>query len=758
MVYKTPTYANITLESNNGLSNLRGTIAMARTSVADSASTQFFINQADNLFLNYSSSASPGYAVFGRVVSGLSVIDRIAVVPRNSADKPTSDITITSVQQTASGSAFTAAGASIAVSDLEVGASWRYSLDSGQTWAAGEGSSFAVPAGSYAANAIQVSQTDAAGNQSLGTGTLPSALVAQADASRVVVTMVDALAGTATLNTPAVVYTLGFSEPVTGLDAADFTVMNGAVQVVSGSGDVWTVSVKPDSGLANGAISVLLKAGAVTGASGAYNTSAVNSSQLLDTLAPVPPKLVGNAALSYLQAPQVTLQTSKGALVVELYPEKAPHTVANFLANANSGFYDATLFHSVTAGFVVQAGAFSSTTLAYKTPTYSTVTLESNNTLLNQYGSVAMLRTGSSVSDGAQFFFNLADNPSINYASATSPGYAVFGKVVSGMSVIDSMGQAELSATGLPLSPITLSSMQQTQAGIASTSTGSLSVSELASGASWSYSLDSGAHWLAGSGNSLVLPAGDYGPNTIWVRQADALGNTSQAQSSFSSALVVGSTMTMQATAYSWKSHTLLGEVALSTAAFSHRTAADGSATWQQSLASSVSLTASRAIPADEADITRNAVNLQDAIAILKMVVGLDVNGAGKPLSPYQALAADYDGNGVVQLSDAIGVLKHVVGLSTQAPVWHFVHEIDPLVPAKASLLPGAPQASIPIDTGAAGSIQVGLVGYLSGDVDGSFSGAPGALDLDTLQAGYFTALTTAHNLSLSQFGVYGGP
>ena len=516
--------------------------------------------------------------------------------------------------------------------------------------------------------------------------------------------------------------------------------------------------MKPDSGVANGAISVLLKAGAVTGASGAYNASAVNSSQLLDTLAPVPPKLVGNAALSYLQAPQVTLQTSKGALVIELYPEKAPHTVANFLANANSGFYDATLFHSVTAGFVVQAGAFSSTTLAYKTPTYSTVTLESNNTLLNQYGSVAMLRTGSSVSDGAQFFFNLADNPSINYASATSPGYAVFGKVVSGMSVIDSIGQAELSATGLPLSPITLSSMQQTQAGIASTGTGSLSVSELASGASWSYSLDSGAHWLAGSGNSLVLPAGDYGPNTIWVRQADALGNTSQAQSSFSSALVVGSTITMQATAYSWKSHTLLGEVALSTAAFSHRTAADGSATWQQSLASSVSLTASRAVPADEADITRNAVNLQDAIAILKMVVGLDVNGAGKPLSPYQALAADYDGNGVVQLSDAIGVLKHVVGLSTQAPVWHFVHEIDPLVPAKAGLLPGAPQTSIPIDTSAAGSIQVGLVGYLSGDVDGSFSGAPGAVDLDTLQAGYFTALTTAHDLSLSQFGVYGGP
>jgi hypothetical protein len=373
-----------------------------------------------------------------------------------------------------------------------------------------------------------------------------------------------------------------------------------------------------------------------------------------------------------------------------------------------------------------------------------------------------MFRPSSSVSvsDGAQFFFNLANNSSINYTSASAPGYAVFGKVVSGMSVIDSMGQAALSATNVPLSPITLSTMEQTQAGSASTRTGTSTfiLSELASGGSWSYSLDSGAHWATGSGNSLTLPEGTYGANTIWVRQADALGNQSQAQSSFSSALVVGSAMTIQATAYSWKSHTLLGEVALSTPAAAHVTAADGSTVWQQTAASSVSLTASRAIPADEAELTRSAVNLQDAIAILKMVVGLDVNGTGKALSPYQALAADYDGNGVVQLSDAIGVLKHVVGLSTQAPVWHFVHEIDPLVPAKASLIPGAPQTSMQIDTSASGPIRVGLVGYLSGDVDGSFAGAPGAMDLDTLQADYFSTLATAQNLSLAQFGVYSEP
>ena len=756
LLYKTPTYANITLESNNGLSNLRGTIAMARTNVADSASTQFFVNQADNLFLNYSSAASPGYAVFGRVVSGLSVIDSIAVVPRNSADRPTTDITISSVQQTVSGNVVAVAGSSITVSDLEVGATWRYSLDSGQSWTAGVGSSFVVPAGTYAANAIQVSQTDASGNVSLSTGKLTSTLEAKTDARVVQVTMVDDLAGTATLNTAAVVYRVAFSEAVTGLDAADFTVMNGTVSAVSGSAASWTVRVTPDAGVANGAISVLLRAGAVTNASGGYNVSAVNSSQLLDTLAPLAPKLVSNAAFHYVQAPQVTLQTSKGAVVIELYPEKAPNTVANFLANASSGFYDATLFHSVRPGFVVQTGAYS-TSLAYKTPTYSAVALESNNTLLNQYGSVAMLRASATASDGAQFFFNLADNSSLNYASATSPGYAVFGKVVSGMSAIESMAQVSLSSTGVPLSPITLTTLQQTQSGSATTRVGTLSVSELANGGSWSYSLDSGAHWATGSGSSLALPDGSYAANSIWVRQTDAVGNASQSVGTFSSALVVYSTMTVDVLVYSWKAHTLLGDVSLSTGTSAHLTATDGTATWQQAATSSIVVTASRDIPAAEADITNSAVNLQDAIAILKMVVGLDVNGAGNALSPYQALAADYDGNGLVQLSDAIGVLKHVVGLTTQQPVWHFVNEIDPLVPAKANLAPGLPQASIQIDTSVGRSVQAGLVAYLSGDVDGSFMGAAGALDLDALQANYFIDLTTGQNLSLTQFGVYVG-
>ena len=188
LVSKTPTYDAIVLESNNGLSNLRGTIAMARTSVADSATTQFFVNQADNTFLDYSSAASPGYAVFGKVMSGLSVIDSIAHVPTTTvspySDVPKTEVTITSFRQTLAGSSITNAG-TLTVSGLEAGAHWSYSLNAGATWTAGVGSDFAVPVGSYAANDIQVMQTDAAGNPSVSAGKLTSALVVETTAPTV---------------------------------------------------------------------------------------------------------------------------------------------------------------------------------------------------------------------------------------------------------------------------------------------------------------------------------------------------------------------------------------------------------------------------------------------------------------------------------------------------------------------------------------------------------------------------------------------
>ena len=140
------------------------------------------------------------------------------------------------------------------------------------------------------------------------------------------------------------------------------------------------------------------------------------------------------------------------------------------------------------------------------------------------------------------------------------------------------------------------------------------------------------------------------------------------------------------------------------------------------------------------------------------MIVGLEVNGTGKALSPYQALAADYDGNGLVQLTDAIGVLKHVVGLTAPDPAWCFVNELDTSVPSKTTLSPGLAQTSITASLSASSPVKVGLVGYLTGDVDGSYAGATGALDLDITQASYFTALLDGNQglgLSSAQFGVY---
>jgi len=204
----------------------------------------------------------------------------------------------------------------------------------------------------------------------------------------------------------------------------------------------------------------------------------------------------------------------------------------------------------------------------------------------------------------------------------------------------------------------------------------------------------------------------------------------------------VGKTADMLA--YSWKAHTLLTGVSVSGGTHSGSSDAAGALSFTAVSEASLTLTASRAIPIAEATATSNAVNLQDAIAILKMIVGLPINGANQALSPYQALAADYDGDGSVGLTDAIGVLKHVVGLSAPDPTWHFLNEADTSVPGKANLMPGLPQTTVTADLSGTSPVHVGLVGYLSGDVDGSFVGAAGA---QSLASSYFVGL------SHSQFG-----
>ena len=143
-------------------------------------------------------------------------------------------------------------------------------------------------------------------------------------------------------------------------------------------------------------------------------------------------------------APRVTLSTSKGDIVVELYPDKAPQTVKNFLAYVNEKFYDGTIFHRVIPGFMIQGGGF--TADMNQKATHAPVKNEAGNGLSNARGTIAMARTSDPDSATAQFFINLKDNTFLDRAEAQDGwGYTVFGKVVSGMDAVDAIAKV---ATG----------------------------------------------------------------------------------------------------------------------------------------------------------------------------------------------------------------------------------------------------------------------------------------------------------------------
>jgi cyclophilin family peptidyl-prolyl cis-trans isomerase len=170
----------------------------------------------------------------------------------------------------------------------------------------------------------------------------------------------------------------------------------------------------------------------------------------------------------YAPMPQVSFQTSMGDVVMELNPTKAPITVKNFLSyvNQSPSFYQSTIFHRVIAGFVVQGGGFTSGMVA-KTGQSAAIALESNNGLKNERGTVAMARSTDPNSATSQFYVNVVNNTSLNYVSDSSPGYAVFGTVISGMDVIDNIAnQATTTVNGnndVPVTDITVTSASQTK-------------------------------------------------------------------------------------------------------------------------------------------------------------------------------------------------------------------------------------------------------------------------------------------------------
>ena len=160
--------------------------------------------------------------------------------------------------------------------------------------------------------------------------------------------------------------------------------------------------------------------------------------------------------------PRVTLHTNMGDITIELYPEKAPRTVENFLTYAKEGFYNGTVFHRVIDDLLIQGGAY--TVDLQKKPTHPPIPDEANNGLSNQRGTVAAARGRTRDSATSEFFINLVDNPRFDYtgdADDTTWGYTVFGKVVSGMDVVDKIRLVKTQAQGkftsdVPVTPVTI--------------------------------------------------------------------------------------------------------------------------------------------------------------------------------------------------------------------------------------------------------------------------------------------------------------
>lgn len=137
---------------------------------------------------------------------------------------------------------------------------------------------------------------------------------------------------------------------------------------------------------------------------------------------------------------KVLIKTNKGDIVVELYPDKAPITVANFKTYVKEGAYDGTVFHRVIPTFMIQGGGY--TPAGIEKPTHSPIKLESGNGLKNEIGTLAMARTNVPDSATNQFFINTNDNVFLNKGSRDD-GYAVFGKVTEGMNIVYSIEKTQ---------------------------------------------------------------------------------------------------------------------------------------------------------------------------------------------------------------------------------------------------------------------------------------------------------------------------
>lgn len=162
--------------------------------------------------------------------------------------------------------------------------------------------------------------------------------------------------------------------------------------------------------------------------------------------------------------PVVIMETSKGTIRIELYPDKAPATVKNFLGYVDDKFYDGTIFHRVIPGFMAQGGGYTSD-LKQK-DTKDPIRNEAGNGLSNTRGTIAMARTNDPNSATAQFYINVADNSRGLDPRPGSAGYCVFGKVIEGMDVVDTIVSVPTSKVdrrfeNLPRDPVVIKSVRR---------------------------------------------------------------------------------------------------------------------------------------------------------------------------------------------------------------------------------------------------------------------------------------------------------
>lgn len=159
--------------------------------------------------------------------------------------------------------------------------------------------------------------------------------------------------------------------------------------------------------------------------------------------------------------PEVTIHTNRGDIRLELYPDKAPITVENFLQYARDGFYNDTIFHRVISHFMIQGGGLSNDMT--RKPTREPIVNEADNGLKNVRGTIAMARTNEVNSATSQFFINVELNGSLDHTGTTdsrSWGYAVFGKVIEGMDVVDDIRFVETDARDVPQTPVFIKSVE----------------------------------------------------------------------------------------------------------------------------------------------------------------------------------------------------------------------------------------------------------------------------------------------------------